>query len=388
MAKTEGKKLLLLVDDDPANIQMVHSILKDEYKIRVATSGAKALELMKVEPAPDLILLDVMMPEMDGYQVCGQLKAAPETRDVPVIFLTGKTEVANETRGFQVGAVDYIHKPFSPPIVKARVGTHLLLREAREQLAGQLLAINHELDLAREIQMSILPRETPRIEGLQIASRFLPMSSVAGDFYDFIVADARHVGVLVADVTGHGLPAALIASMLKIALSAQTAHASDPVQVLSGLNEALCGMFRQYFVTAIYVFVDMERNTLCYAGAGHPPLLLFSKETGCASEIMENGMMLGLFPAANYSAVQVSIASGDRIVLYTDGIIEARSATDEEFGTERFKQFLETKRNLNAEEFVEAMVGELLRWSVSPAKLTQQDDITMLAIDFKGKILH
>src|SRR5664279_2075553 len=108
MSKVSEKKTVLLVDDAPANIQIVNSILKDLYKIRIATSGAKALELAKVTPLPDLVLLDVMMPEMDGYEVCARLKSDPETRDMPVIFLTGQTEVEDETKGFGVGAVDYI----------------------------------------------------------------------------------------------------------------------------------------------------------------------------------------------------------------------------------------------------------------------------------------
>ena len=141
MNQADQKKTVLLVDDAPANIQVANSILKDIYKIRIATSGAKALELANVTPPPDLILLDVMMPEMDGYEVCARLKIAPETRDIPVIFLTGQTEIEDETRGFEVGAVDYIHKPFSPAIAKARVQIHLVLGGIREQLARQLLAI-------------------------------------------------------------------------------------------------------------------------------------------------------------------------------------------------------------------------------------------------------
>jgi CheY-like chemotaxis protein len=197
----------------------VNSILKDIYKIRIATSGAKALELAKVAPLPDLILMDVMMPDMDGYEVCTRLKLNPETRGIPVIFLTGQTHVEEETKGFDVGAVDYIHKPFSPAVVTARVQTHLMLRGIREQLALQLLTIQKELETARKIQLSILPSEVPKIEGLDIAARYVPMASVAGDFYDFLVPDERHIGILVADVSGHGMPAALIASMLKIALS-------------------------------------------------------------------------------------------------------------------------------------------------------------------------
>jgi len=165
MNQADHKKTVLLVDDAPANIQVVNSILKDIYKIRIATSGARALELANATPPPDLILLDVTMPEMDGYEVCARLKMAPETRDIPVIFLTGQTEIEDETRGFEVGAVDYIHKPFSPAVVKARVQTHCVLRGIREQLARQLLAIQKELETARQIQLSILQ---PRSQKLRV----------------------------------------------------------------------------------------------------------------------------------------------------------------------------------------------------------------------------
>ncbi len=146
MTGADEKKLILLVDDAPENIQVAHAILKNTYKTRVATSGAKALEQVKTVPPPDLILLDVMMPEMDGYEVCTRLKADPATREIPVIFLTAKTEAEDETRGFEVGAVDYIHKPFSPPVVMARVQTHLNLRETREQLAREKRLVDKLLD--------------------------------------------------------------------------------------------------------------------------------------------------------------------------------------------------------------------------------------------------
>ena len=157
MNKIADKHVLLLVDDDPENIEIVNSILGEEHEIRVAKNGVKALELANMEPSPGLILLDVIMPHMDGYEVCKHLKADPKTRDIPVIFLTGKTDVVNEMRGFDVGAVDYIHKPFSPPIVKARVRTHLMLRVAHETLTQQLATMNREVEMARQVQLSILP---------------------------------------------------------------------------------------------------------------------------------------------------------------------------------------------------------------------------------------
>jgi sigma-B regulation protein RsbU (phosphoserine phosphatase) len=374
-----NQKTVLVIDDAPANIQIVNSILKDIYKIRIATSGSKALELVKVAPLPDLVLLDVVMPEMDGYEVCKSLKMDPETRDIPVIFLTGQTEVEDETKGFDVGAVDYIHKPFSPAVVKARVQTHLVLRGIREQLAQQLLAIQKELETARQIQLSILPSSIPKIAGLDIAARYVPMTSVAGDFYDFIVVDEEHLGVLVADVSGHGMPAALIASMIKIAFSSQVSHAADPARVLLGLNEALCGKFEHHFVTAAYVFIDIQNRTLTYAGAGHPPLLLWG--AGGVRSIEENGLFLGKFSFATYTSRQLPLAPGDRILLYTDGIPETTNPAGVEFGADGFRQFLETEQPVtSASQFADRLLEELSRWSVRGSSYELDDDMTIVAI--------
>jgi len=179
MAPTEEKKLILLVDDAPENIQVAREILKDTYKTRVATSGAKALELVKGVPPPDLILLDVMMPEMNGYEVCKRLKADPSTHDIPVIFLTAMTETEDETRGFGVGAVDYIHKPFSPPVVMARVQTHLNLRDTREQLVREKRLVDRLLD-------SILPAAA--VAELKTTGRVAPQrfENVAVLFVDLV----------------------------------------------------------------------------------------------------------------------------------------------------------------------------------------------------------
>jgi sigma-B regulation protein RsbU (phosphoserine phosphatase) len=383
MNQPDQKKTVLLVDDAPANIQVVNSILKDIYKIRIATNGEKALELANATPHPDLILLDVMMPEMDGYEVCTRLKRDSQTRDIPVIFLTGQTETEDETRGFEVGAVDYIHKPFSPAVVMARVQTHLVLRGIREQLALQLQTIQKELETARQIQMSILPTEIPKLEGLDIAARYIPMTSVAGDFYDFIVVDERHLGILIADVSGHGMPAALIASMLKIALAAQVPHAADPAQVLSGLNQALCGKFQHHFVTAAYLFVDMAKGMLTYAGAGHPPMLLWGGSFTEVRDVVENGLFLGKFPWATYSSLELPLSAGDWCLLYTDGIPETSNHSEIEFGTERFREFLAREQSTSANQFADRLLAELSNWAARGPGEELDDDITLVAIHVK-----
>jgi len=377
------QKLILVVDDTPLNISVITSALKDTYRTKVATNGPKALAIAAGEEQPDLILLDVMMPEMDGYEVCRRLKADPATREIPVIFLTAQTEAEDETRGFEVGAVDYVHKPFSPAVMKARVHTHLVLREMRAKLAEQLLAIQKELETARLIQQSILPETIPQIAGLDIAARYVPMASVAGDFYDFLVVDDERVGILVADVSGHGMPAALIASMLKIALAAQADHAADPARVLTGLNQALCGKFQHHYVTAAYAFLDMERRTLTYAGAGHPPLLLWGGADGGVRDVSENGLFLGKFDFATYSSVEVPLVPGEFGLLYTDGISETNNLDGVEFGTERFRQFLATEKDGSADQLANDLLAELDRWSARPEGADLDDDITLVAFRVK-----
>jgi phosphoserine phosphatase RsbU/P len=253
----------------------------------------------------------------------------------------------------------------------------------------RLFALSKELEIARQIQSSILPREVPCISGLEIAARYLPMSAVAGDFYDFLPIDETRVGILVADVTGHGVPAALIASMLKVAFAGQSAHADDPERVLTGLNRALCGKFEEHFVTAAYAFVDTEKSVVRYAAAGHPPLLLAEAVSGNGhsrvevQEIEENGLMLGLFPEASYSYTEMAIPFGSRCLLYTDGVFEAQNAAFEEFGKLRLKQFLVGSHGMPVGRSTDALLAELKRWSDHKDGRHQDDDITLVLLEFR-----
>jgi phosphoserine phosphatase RsbU/P len=247
----------------------------------------------------------------------------------------------------------------------------------------RLLAISKELEIARRIQSSTLPQSVPTLAGLEIAARYVPMSAVAGDFYDFLCINEKRVGILVADVTGHGVPAALIASMLKVAFEDQADHAHDPARVLSGLNRSLCGRFDAHFVTAAYLFVDLEKSLLHYSAAAHPPLLLASGTAGKVREIEENGLMLGMFPEAVYSSVEIRVGPGDRCLLYTDGILEAKNAAREQFGKSRCKEFLETRRDIPAARFANTLLDSVAGFSGYNSVRAQEDDITLLVLDFQ-----
>jgi phosphoserine phosphatase RsbU/P len=258
---------------------------------------------------------------------------------------------------------------------------------AHRTLANEhrVLAINKELEIARQIQSSILPREVPSIAGLEIVARYLPMSAVAGDFYDFLTLESNQLGILVADVTGHGVPAALIASLLKGAFAGQKAHAVHPELVLAGLNEALCGKFEEHFVTAAYLFVDLDAKIVRYAGAGHPPLLLGRRSNGEARSIEQNGLFLGMFPEAVYSAIEIPLQHGDLYVLYTDGLLESTNAKAEEFGLSRCKQFLASHSRLPPAALADALLSEIARWSARSSGRPQDDDVTLIVLDCLGQ---
>lgn len=249
----------------------------------------------------------------------------------------------------------------------------------------RLLSLQKELEIARQIQSSILPREVPRVDGLNIAAQYLPMTAVAGDFYDFLVVDRKRVGILVADVTGHGVPAALIASMLKTALAAQAAFAFDPAQILARLNDLLCGKFEEHFVTAGYVFVDVEKEILRYAGAGHPPLMFGAADDKQTTfrQIDSNGLLLGLSEDATYSSLELPFRPGDRCLLYTDGVPETRNGAQEEFGLTRFLKFLEVQSRLAPPSLISALLAELARWSGKGDTSSREDDVTLIAVGFE-----
>jgi phosphoserine phosphatase RsbU/P len=245
----------------------------------------------------------------------------------------------------------------------------------------QLVAMQEEMRSASRIQSSILPSGAPRVPGLQMAVRYAPMTAVAGDFYDFLPAANGGIGILVADVTGHGVPAALVASMVKVAAASQSEHADDPARVIAALNQVMCRQVHGQFTTAGYLYLDPASGTGRYAAAGHPPLLRYRAHGGGLEEFRENGLLMGVRATEKYASTPLSLQPGDRLLLYTDGIPEALNSAGEFFGEERFKEFIETHADLAAEAFAEALTGKLAAWSGSGTRGAQSDDRTLVVVD-------
>jgi serine phosphatase RsbU (regulator of sigma subunit) len=243
----------------------------------------------------------------------------------------------------------------------------------------RLSSIENELAIARQLQFSILPTTTPELHNLRVAAVYEPMTAVAGDFYEFLSVDDRHAGFLVADVSGHGVPAALIASMIKVAAQSVMAYAASPSQVLDRLQEILGRDLRGQFVSAAYLWIDTENRIARYSAAGHPPLLFWC--AGCAqmNRIESNGPLFGTPCDPEFPTHEFPFASGDRFLLYTDGLSEPESASGEPFADRKLDEIFRDHQTRSAAELALLILNEVRAWP--PASTPQQDDITFLAID-------
>jgi len=251
------------------------------------------------------------------------------------------------------------------------------------QGAEQFDAMQREMELAQEIQGRLLAPKV-NVKYVEIATRYVPVAWVAGDFYDFLAPDETGIGILVADVSGHGVSAALAASMVKVAVRAQTDHAADPAAVLKGMNEILVGNLDVQYVTAAYLYLDFAARELRYSGAGHPALLVWHAAERRAEAVEENGLILGVFPEAEFTTRRMRLQSGDRCLLYTDGVTEAPNAAGEEFGSERLLEFVRDNANLTPEKFCDALLARVDAWCGRRPGQEPADDLTLLLAEFSG----
>ena len=238
-----------------------------------------------------------------------------------------------------------------------------------------LIDMQQELSTARRIQSSIIPQSPPALKGIRLATRYLPMTAVAGDFYDFLTPTDHLLTILVADVSGHGVPAALVACMLKVCFAAQRSNAADPAAILSGLNVMLRDSLGGQYLTAACAAIDRQAGTVIYAGAGHPPTMLARSKTGELLLLAENGLFIGPFPNATYINMSVPFHIGDKLLLYTDGITEATDLAGEEFGRERLGQFLLHSNGKEPSQILDRLFERV-------TTTTQQDDLTAVLVHF------
>lgn len=371
---------ILIVDDTPANLRLLSKMLaKRGYRVRPVPDGSLALAAVRAEP-PDLILLDIRMPGMDGYEVCQHLKADSSTQNIPIIFISALDATADKVRAFSIGGVDYVTKPFQVEEVLARVETHLDLRRLQNRLRDANRKMARELALAGEVQSSFLPHSLPELPGWQLSVTLQPARETSGDFYDVNVLPDGQVGLLVADVVDKGVAAALFMALSWILLRTYAAeHPMQPELVLKAVNRRILkDTEATQFVTLFYGILDPATGVLTYCNAGHcPPILLSTRSGEAARRLVRTGMPLGILEDETWDQVTVRLAPGDVLVLYSDGISEAQNEQREPFGEERLLASVQANPGISAQEIRNALLADIDSFR---GEAPQSDDVTLAVV--------
>ncbi len=372
---------ILVVDDEPVILQvMINYLTLEGYDVVTAASGPEALEHLE-ESTFDLVLLDVMLPRMSGYEVCHHIREKLSSYDLPVLMLTARNKAEDIVAGLEAGANDYLTKPVNRQELLARVNG-LISLQISVKLNNELSIIKRDIQIAHEIQKSILTQEFPKIEGVDIALKYEPMTKLGGDFYDIQMVGPDLLGILLADVSGHGIPAAFICSMLKVVYSFHREDAGNPSALMSNISATMLNYTGGQFITACYACIDLKRRKLRQSNAGHWPLVIWRKKEQRILAQYDNCMPIGWYIEKEYPIMESDIIPGDRVILYTDGILEARSAEGKLFGEARFHEFIKTNQGLGAGEFVDRMYETVLGWIGADSDRGLDDDVTIIVVDF------
>ncbi|MBT9588238.1 SpoIIE family protein phosphatase [bacterium] len=381
---------LLIVDDTPENLVLLSATLEDSHEITVATSGREALLAARQMAPVDLILLDVSMPEMDGYEVCAALKEIPTWSKVPVIFVTGLNSSQEEERGLRAGAVDYITKPFHPELLRARVSNHVELKRHRDHLESEVqrrteelvqatLArrkLQSDLNLALKLQLSLLPPDHYQQPGCTIATVLRPARTIGGDFYDYMRLGPDRLLLAVGDVSDKGVAAALFMVRVVTLLHWLAPSCTDPSQLLSQLNMALCHDNEAcMFVTLGLGLADLTRGQVHYASAGHEPPVLLTPSKPAQTLVLAGGPALGLFREAQFPSHCLQLQAGQSLMLLSDGVAEANNHQAEEFG---YPRLLAALSKPTPDDPASALRACLQAVEEFTAQAEPSDDLTLL----------
>ena len=388
---TGPEPALLLVDDNEDNrYTLSRRLSRAGYtNLTMALNGREALELLRARPF-DLMLLDVMMPEMNGYEVLEALKADPRFRNLPVIMISALDQIESVIRCIELGAADYLPKPFNPTLLKARVGASLEKKRLRDEVDAYLARIEAELAWARQIQLDMVPQDFPEVTPQSAADIFAvlqPARQVGGDLYDFFYRDPETLCLVIADVSDKGAPAALFMARTKTLvrlvttlLRTESGARPSPSEVIAMVNEELCvGNGQGMFVTLVVAMLDLPRRTLRYCNAGHTHVIVVAADGELRVLAEGRGKPVGILPDSAYTTAEHRLAPGDCLFLYTDGVTEAIDGKGGFFGEDRLQDVLRPFAGASAREVVEAVVERVRAFADATA---QSDDIAAMAVRY------
>ena len=374
--KDLSESRILIVDDAKTNVDILVEALRGDYKLSVALDGEAALRSVE-KSAPDLVLLDIVMPGLDGFEVCRRLRAQESTHELPIMFLSALEDVKDKTRGFEVGGNDYLTKPFEILEVKARVRSLLKAKAYADAIRE---ALDRDLRIARDIQMGILPTDLAAAtshSGLDVHAIIEPALKVGGDLYEVLRASDDRLVIALGDVSGKGISASLFMAIAVTVLRTLARHIVDPAEILNRLNDELAernphGMF----VTIQCLVFDLERGCVTGAGAGHHQMALLSPNRAPRLAFPSSGRPAGLFPSNAIECETLTLEPGDTFVLFSDGVSEATNTAGDFYGEDRLLILLSSCAGASSADIVTRVMGDVRAFA---AGAKQSDDITVLA---------
>jgi sigma-B regulation protein RsbU (phosphoserine phosphatase) len=383
---------ILLVEDSSTMRRMLSTMLREEgFEVETANDGLQGLAKARLDPRPELILTDFEMPELDGAGLCQALKADKELRSIPVMMLTTLGEAQNKIAGLTAGADDYIEKPKGHDdfrVLCARIHAHLRIADLRGELAerNRLLEAAHkkftfELELAQKVQLALMPRP-PKPRGmLRLAVRYSPANQLGGDVYDIYRLDNNRLGILVADVSGHGVNSAMLSGMVKALAAPLSLAVLEPGELLAGLDVAGEQYFPEgYFCTGFYVIADEETGLVRYAGVGHPPAIIVGPNG--PRMLPSNPGMLGIGMVDGTAGATDRIGPGESMVIYTDGLTDAMDPSDALFGEDRLRTLLQSHYGADPSEILR-QVDDAISKHTAPGR--PADDVNIIVLQHLAK---
>jgi sigma-B regulation protein RsbU (phosphoserine phosphatase) len=388
---------LLVVDDNDDNrFTLTRRLAREGYtNLTSAVNGREALERMR-ETAFDLVLLDVMMPEMNGYQVLEVMNGDAQLREIPVIMISAVDQIDSVVRCIELGADDYLTKPFNPVLLRARVGASLEKKRLRDEVKASLERLERELGAARSLQLGMLPRAFPqwsREQPIHVHAIMEPAREVGGDLYDCFFLTGGLLCFLVGDVSEKGAPAALFMArargLVRMALDLRTRLAPEGVRspgpVLATVNEELCqNNEERMFVSLFLGLLDTASGALSFVNAGLPRPFLQHVRQAPLQIASEPQMPLGIRRDAAYRDQELALAPSDLLLVYSDGVPEAADAGGELLGLDRLAAVLAAHGEATPRELVTVLKAAVDGFAAGAAPA---DDVTMLALRWAPRVI-
>lgn len=379
---TANKGNVLIVDDEMPNIQLLQAALEQmDYQTIVAQDGNTALELAQ-QQRPDVILLDVMMPGMSGFDVCRRLKEISDTAHIPVILVTGLSERQDRLDGIKAGADEFLTKPVDFQELRLRVLNAVKIKKLFDQNLLYQQSMEEELNIARDMQQNLLPKSPPSISEVEVDGRCLSATQIGGDLFQYFPLSAEQLAVSLVDVTGHGMMAALPMMVFNGILESKMEAPKELGALFGQLNRSLCRVLdRRTLACFLMGEFDLSAGVLRLANSGCPYPYLYRAATGDLEELQLDAYPLGAMPDSQYPTLERRLDKGDRVVFFSDGIpeVQRKGADEESFGYERLFQLVldGCRQDMGTEALVDKVLQEVKAFSGQEA---QEDDQTIVAV--------